>query len=58
MGKSSFSDDLKPDTVHQVTERGCPVSAVSERLGARTPQPDTFWQKIQRHLMAREPGCA
>ena len=33
MGTSTFSDDFKPDTVVQITERGYPVSEVSERLG-------------------------
>lgn len=32
-GTGAFSDDFKPDTVVQITERGYPVSEVSERLG-------------------------
>ncbi len=33
MGKANFSDDFKRDAVRQSTERGYPVSEVSERLG-------------------------
>lgn len=33
MGTSTFSDDFKRDAVAQITERGYPVSEVSERLG-------------------------
>ena len=33
MGKVNFSDDFKRDAVAQITERGYPVSEVSERLG-------------------------
>ena len=33
MGTSTFSDDFERDAVAQITERGYPVSAVSERLG-------------------------
>jgi transposase len=33
MGKAKFSDDFKRDAVHQITERGYPVSEVSQRLG-------------------------
>ncbi len=33
MGKSSFNDEFKRDTVAQITERGYPVTEVSERLG-------------------------
>lgn len=33
MSTGSFSDEFKRDAVAQVTERGYPVSEVSERLG-------------------------
>ena len=33
MGKTNFSDDLKRYAVLQITERGYPVSEVSQRLG-------------------------
>ena len=33
MGTGNFSDDFKRDAVAQITERGYPVSEVSERLG-------------------------
>ncbi len=33
MCTSTFSDDFKRDAVAQITERGYPVSEVSERLG-------------------------
>lgn len=33
MGTGTFSDDFKRDAVAQITERGYPVSEVSERLG-------------------------
>lgn len=32
MGTGTFSDDFKRDAVAQITERGYPVSEVSERL--------------------------
>ena len=33
MGTGDFTDDFKRDAVAQITERGYPVSEVSERLG-------------------------
>tara|TARA_B100000378_G_scaffold219838_1_gene183159 strand:+ start:525 stop:794 length:270 start_codon:yes stop_codon:yes gene_type:complete len=33
MSKSNFSDDFKRDAMCQITERGYPVSEVSQRLG-------------------------
>jgi transposase len=33
MGKANFSDEFKRDAVRQITERGYPVSEVSQRLG-------------------------
>ena len=35
MGKGDFSDEFKRDAVAQITERGYPVSEVSQRLGVR-----------------------
>ncbi len=32
MSKSNFSDEFKRDAVRQITERGYPVAAVSQRL--------------------------
>jgi len=36
MSKVNFSDDFKRDAVRQITERGYPVSEVSQRLGVST----------------------
>mgnify|MGYP006113098867 CR=1 FL=1 len=36
MGKANFSDEFKPDAVHQFVERGYPVAEVSRRLGVST----------------------
>jgi len=33
MGTGNFTDDFKRDAVAQITERGYPVSEVSDRLG-------------------------
>ncbi len=33
MSKSNFDKDFKRDAVRQITERGCPVAEVSQRLG-------------------------
>ena len=33
MSKPNFSDEFKRDAVRQITERGYPVSEVSQRLG-------------------------
>ena len=33
MSKGNFTDDFKRDAVRQITERGYPVSEVSQRLG-------------------------
>ncbi len=32
MGKANFTEDFKRDAVRQITERGYPVSEVSQRL--------------------------
>jgi transposase len=44
MGRSNFSDDFKRDAVAQITERGYPVSEVSERLGV-SPHSLYAWKK-------------
>ena len=44
MGKTNFSDDFKRDAVHQITERGYPVSEVSKRLGV-SPHSLYAWKK-------------
>jgi transposase len=44
MGKTSFSDDFKRDAVLQITERGYPVSEVSQRLGV-SPHSLYAWKK-------------
>src|SRR5690554_4373221 len=36
MSTGNFSDDVKRDAVAQITERGCRVKEVSERLGVST----------------------
>jgi len=33
MGKANFTEEFKRDAVRQITERGYPVSEVSQRLG-------------------------
>ena len=35
MGKANFTEAFKRDAVRQITERGYPVSEVSQRLGVR-----------------------
>ncbi len=44
MGKGNFSDDFKRDAVYQITERGYPVSEVSQRLGV-SPYSLYAWKK-------------
>jgi transposase len=44
MGKTNFSDDFKRDAVLQITERGYPVSEVSQRLGV-SPHSLYAWKK-------------
>lgn len=44
MGKGNFSEDFKRDAVHQITERGYPVSEVSQRLGV-SPHSLYAWKK-------------
>lgn len=44
MGKGNFSDDFKRDAVAQITERGYPVSEISERLGV-SPHSLYAWKK-------------
>ena len=44
MSKSNFSDDFKRDAVAQITERGYPVSEVSQRLGV-SPHSLYAWRK-------------
>jgi transposase len=44
MGKTNFSDDFKRDAVLQITERGYPVSEVSQRLGV-SPHSPYAWRK-------------
>ena len=36
MGKTRFSEDFKRDAVAQITERGYPISEVTQRLGVST----------------------
>lgn len=46
MGKGNDSDHFKLDAVAQITERGYPVTEVSQRLGARNSrrcQPGTWF---------------
>ena len=45
MGKTNFSDDFKRDAVLQITERGYPVSEVSQRLGV-SPHSLYAWKKM------------
>ena len=44
MSKVNFSDEFKRDAVRQITERGYPVSEVSERLGV-SPHSLYAWKK-------------
>jgi transposase len=44
MVRSNFSEDFKRDAVAQITERGYPVSEVSQRLGV-SPHSLYTWKK-------------
>ena len=44
MNKSNFSEEFKRDAVRQITERGYPVSEVSQRLGV-SPHSLYEWKK-------------
>jgi transposase-like protein len=50
MGKGNFSDDFKRDAVAQISERGYPVSEVSERLGNIRSLPQS--ERIDHRLAA------
>lgn len=59
MGKAYFSDDFKRDAVRQVTERGYPVSEVSQRRGVG--QHSLYeWKKrfaSPRSATSKKSGC-
>jgi len=55
MSKSNFSDDFKRDAVAQITERGYPVSEVSQRLGV---SPHSLYACGGRGEAYREPLLA
>ena len=48
MNKTNFSDDFKRDAVRQITERGYPVSEVSQRLGVSTHSLYAWKKKFSR----------
>ena len=51
MGKGNFSDEFKRDAVRQITERGYPVSEVSQRLGV-SAHSLYAWVREQRKVPA------
>ena len=50
MSKGNFSDDFKRDAVTQITERGYPVSEVSQRLGVRPSVSDDLTSASTEYL--------
>lgn len=54
MGTGTFSDDFKRDAVAQITERGYPVSEVSERLGVSKHSLYAWKRKFTRQPRARQ----
>jgi transposase len=50
MGKPNFSDEFKRDAVAQVTERGYPVSEVSQRLGVSQHSLYAWKRQLGRHI--------
>jgi len=44
MSSNKFSDEFRRDAVAQITERGCPVREVSQRLGV-SPYSRYAWKK-------------
>jgi transposase len=48
MGNGKFSDDFKRDAVHQITERGYPVTEVSLRLGVSRHSLYTWKKKLSK----------
>jgi transposase len=45
MGKANFTEEFKRDAVRQITERGYPVSKVSQRLGVSAHSLDEWRRK-------------
>lgn len=54
MGTGSFSDDFKRDAVAQITERGYPVSEVSERLGVSKHSLDAWKTQVHEGSLGRD----
>ncbi len=48
MGKGNFSDKFKRNAVAQITERGYPVSEVSQRLGVSAHSLYPWKRKFER----------
>ena len=46
MGKANFTEAFKRDAVRQITERGYPVSEVSQRLGVSQHSLDEWKKKF------------
>jgi len=46
MSKSNFSEEFKRDAVRQITERGYPVTEVSQRLGVSRHSPYEWKKKF------------
>ena len=57
MGKANFSDDFKRDAVRQITERGYPVTEVSERLGVSTHSLYAWKRKFSQPSEAEDPAA-
>lgn len=47
MKSSTFSDDFKRDAVAQITERGCSIAEVVQRLGVSQP---SFYARKKKFL--------
>ena len=45
---NSYSDDFKPDAVAQITERGCRVREVSDRLGVNVYSLHAWKKKVAK----------
>ena len=48
MGRAKFSEEFKHDAVHQIIERGYPVSEVSQRLGVSTHSLYGWMKKLSK----------
>ena len=53
MGKANFTDEFKRDAVRQITDRGYPVSEVSQRLGV-SAHSLYEWKKKYASVVAKD----